>query len=151
MTRRETVRSEVDLLTLARQKPLNLSLEGNFVLFCQKCFRCTIYAACSSLNKFPLACSSCYNSSYNSGCLANIGKQKKQQLRLKTVNEAAKNRREKAATRASFFLPRQQVTRPAYLLLQLKAYAEFITARRPVLLGPIEVLLVILDRSQTFN
>lgn len=59
-----------------------------------------------------------------------------------------KNRRK---TRVSFFLPDQQVTGPAYLLLQLRVYSEFITTLRPVPLGPIEILMVALDISQTFS
>lgn len=82
-------------------------------------------------------------------------------VRLKMMNGVAKNRsikknqqQEQKATnkpKGSLFLPGQHVTRPSRLLLQLKAYAEFITALRPVLLGPIEVVLVVLDSSQTFN
>lgn len=59
-----------------------------------------------------------------------------------------KNRRK---TRVSFFLPDQQVTGPAYLLLQLRVYSEFITALRLVPLGPIEILMVALDISQAFS
>lgn len=72
-------------------------------------------------------------------------------VKVKTMNEVAKNRSKKETQEPHSFYQISKETRPAHLLLQLKAYTEFITAKRPVLLGPIEVLLVVLDTGQTFK